>query len=302
MVERRRFLSKLLIVSTVLVFVCVYRVLTKGYYSDEKSFQVCQPSAVTFLDWPTIRQMEIEYWRTIDVNRMTPQQIIDYFHWSNGSSCKLTHDFGGFLRIQPEGFDGQKALCLDPEVRPEPEKCLVYSFGIGNDFSFDEALEQYGCNEIFSFDPTLGAESHFHSKLNRFYDIGLGSHNHIADKNWAIRTLSSIHNILIPTHGDKIIDYLKIDIEGHEWDAIPQMISSGMLNKVRQMTVEFHLPSNSSLQEYRKMVAVVKSLEDAGMIRFDSKLNPWVMENVAVLDNYYGSLAFEIAFYHILPR
>jgi len=93
-----------------------------------------------------------------------------------------------------------------------------------------------------------------------------------------------------------------MDVEKSEWDALPQILRSGMLNKVRQMTAEFHLSKNSSLQQYRKLAAIVKSIEDAGMIRFDSKYNPWEMDTVPGLNNYYGSLDFEIAFYHILPK
>ena len=55
------------------------------------------PVIPSFSDWSSVRQVEIDYWRTINVNTMTPQQIVDYFHWSNRSSCKLTHDFGGFM-------------------------------------------------------------------------------------------------------------------------------------------------------------------------------------------------------------
>ena len=42
--------------------------------------------------------------------------------------------------------------------------------------------------------------------------------------------------MLAPYHGkDAVIDYLKMDIEFAEWEAIPQIISSGMLAKVRQL-------------------------------------------------------------------
>lgn len=36
------------------------------------------------------------------------------------------------------------------------------------------------------------------------------------------------------------IDILKIDIEGDEWTSIPQMITSGALNDIRQISMEIH--------------------------------------------------------------
>ena len=77
--------------------------------------------------------------------KLNAQEIIDYIYWTNGSSCQLAHDFGGVMMRKPSGFDGQKAVCLDPPVRPPPGDCLVYSFGIGGDWSFEEAMEAYGC-------------------------------------------------------------------------------------------------------------------------------------------------------------
>ena len=45
--------------------------------------------------------------------------------------------------------------------------------------------------------------------------------------------------------------------------------------KVRQLAVEIHLPEQGTLEEFRERVAVLKSIEDYGMARFDSKYNPW---------------------------
>ena len=38
----------------------------------------------------------------------------------------------------------------------------------------------------------------------------------------------------------RTIDILKIDIEGGEWESIPQMISSGALDDVKQISMETH--------------------------------------------------------------
>jgi hypothetical protein len=42
------------------------------------------------------KELEID-WKTMNVTTLTPDQIIEYFKWSNQTSCKLTHDFGGHM-------------------------------------------------------------------------------------------------------------------------------------------------------------------------------------------------------------
>ena len=128
--------------------------------------------------WDAILQLEIDYWKTIRVDTMTPKQIIDYFSWSNRTACKITHYYSGVVEDWPvRGVDGQYAVCLDPAVTPEQpgkiKSCLVYSFGINNNWSFDEAMEEYSC-EVFSFDPSINKTDHDLSKGIHFYDIGFG--------------------------------------------------------------------------------------------------------------------------------
>ena len=89
-----------------------------------------------------------------------------------------SHDFGGRIFLNPSGLDGQKTICLDPAVRPEAYKCLVYSFGIHYDWSFDEALEKYGC-EVFAFDPSMNETNHNHSRWIYFYNLGLSDRDYI---------------------------------------------------------------------------------------------------------------------------
>ena len=265
---------------------------------------------------------KVKNWKNsrVKVKNLTPQQVIDYFYWTNGSSCNVKRTLGtGLKMINPIGYDGQKAICLDPIAWPYPainkpdsndtvsqSPCLIYSFGISNEWSFDEAMERtYGC-EVFSFDPSMNKPDHDHSQRVHFYNLGLGQKDidHSPDNNWTIKTLKSIYQMLLPRHGEKVIDYLKIDIESAEWNVLPQIIESGMLSKVRQLGVEFHVvPRNGdkSLKNYQSLVGIIKSLEGQGMVRFDSQFNPWWRGEIEVLDGYEGPLGFEIAFYqHIL--
>jgi hypothetical protein len=71
-------------------------------------------------------------------------------NWEPSFTC--THE----RRIGGNG-DGPKWVC-DPH-RIDPNRCLVYSFGSNNDFSFENAVTaeiSAGC-EIHTFDPTVGS-------------------------------------------------------------------------------------------------------------------------------------------------
>ena len=252
---------------------------------------------------------------------MTSKQILDYFRWSNHSACDLIHYFGGVIYFwNPTGIDGQYPVCMDSSVRligePQAESdstvkpCLVYSIGIRDDWSFDETMERFGC-QIFSFDPSLEKPNHNHSKHIHFYNIGLGYEDTVNDDGWKLKTLDSIYQMLVPVHGERVIDYLKIDIEWEEWEVMKQIIDSGILTKVRQLAVEFHLPNRDksatisekpylTIQDYRSIVGMIKSIENR-MTRFSSRGTPRCKRRIRGLENYDGNVCFEIAFYQILP-
>ncbi|XP_018020526.1 uncharacterized protein LOC108676882 [Hyalella azteca] len=56
------------------------------------------------------------------------------------SFCELKK-FGGFERTDMTGIDGTKLVCLDAGVAPEPGSCVVLSFGVNDEWSFDDAME-----------------------------------------------------------------------------------------------------------------------------------------------------------------
>jgi hypothetical protein len=234
----------------------------------------------------------------LDSDTLTGPQLVKYFMWTNHSSCQLSHDFGGVMMDNPSGLAGQKAVCIDPKVAPKPGDCLVYSFGINDEWSFDEKMSRYGC-EVFAFDPSMDMNPHDHSPGNvHFYNWGLGEKDEYdRNFNWTIRSLSTIYKKLSARHGRKIIDYLKIDIEYSEWIALPQIIASGMLANVRQLGMEVHLDEVASLEQHVEWAKLLRTIEKMGMVRFDSEYNPWFRGNFTLF-SLSASLGYEIAWYN----
>jgi len=154
--------------------------------------------------------------------------------------------YGGWT-IDPAGVDSDS---------------IVYSFGVGDDISFDLSLiETFGCH-VFAFDPTPKSIAwidkqvlppHFH-----FHGYGIAAHDgeavfspplnpeHIsyslltrpetmdAAVKAPVYRLQTIMNCLGHSH----IDILKMDIEGAEYDVIEQLVASTL--EIRQLLVEFH--------------------------------------------------------------
>ena len=99
-------------------------------------------------------------------------------------------------------------------------------------------MELYGCH-VFVFDPCVSMllfeegkwfmiDDHFHSSTVRFYQIGQKDVGKDED-GCHLRTLSSVYEMLKPVHGERIIDYLKIDVEEYEWKVNIRIISLAAL-------------------------------------------------------------------------
>ena len=250
-------------------------------------------------------------WSEMSADTMTPSEIIRYLRWSGNNNCRLAHDFGGQMikRYIPDGIllvgiDGQKSVCIDPpSIAPRTDgNCIVYSFGINGEWSFDEAMQDYGC-QVFAFDPSMNETDHDHSERIRFYSLALDSIDSEDGKNL---TLDSIYKMLNQEERTTaIIDYLKIDVDMAEWHILPQILQSPdkLLNRVKQLAIEIHLEEEmpGGLNDYRQLISILKSLEEddaASMVRFSSKLNPWCVQSVPALDNYTGPTCFELAWYN----
>lgn len=194
------------------------------------------------------------------------------------SKCRRMALLGGVLTCSCSdkkcARDGGKFLCLDPDVMPPPRSCLALNFGIGYEFSFDEALANYGCR-VIALDPTNSNVTNRVYQANLTHSLPsvrlkgsrevLASHRNIhalslglADKDYtmvlnlttdgvgyrtnvaAYLTYRSLFRML----DNPRIDLLKIDIEGNEWDVFQEILESPdaakLLQHVRQILMEVH--------------------------------------------------------------
>ncbi len=71
------------------------------------------------------------------------------------SVCTVGKFFGGKWLAHCGAFDGNKYVCLDyfyGDVKSG--NCLIYSFGVAGDWTFEEAMAGLGCT-VRAFDPTI---------------------------------------------------------------------------------------------------------------------------------------------------
>jgi len=155
--------------------------------------------------------------------------------------------------------DERACWCICPDELSS--ESIVYSFGIGENISFDlELISHFGVN-VHSFDPTpRSLEWLDRQKLpERFivHRYGLANYegacmlfppeNPLYVSHSAIQRRSSASPIEVPVHkigtimqllGHDRINLLKMDIEGAEYDVLADLLATGI--RVDQLLVEFH--------------------------------------------------------------
>lgn len=161
---------------------------------------------------------------------------------------------------------------------------IVYSFGIGEDVSFDvEMINRFGCS-IQAFDPTPRSIDWIRKQdlpegFN-FRPIGIGSYDGKAlfypPKNPEFVSYSVLHEEdpdLIPFEGEvrristlmkenahSLIDLLKMDIEGAEYEVLQDIIASG--ESIGQICLEFH--HRYKKEDVRRTLNLLEHLREVG--------------------------------------
>ncbi|CAL1545548.1 unnamed protein product [Lymnaea stagnalis] len=168
--------------------------------------------------------------------------------------------------------DGGWEICDDADVRPV-KPCVIYSFGINYDFSFDDdASALYEC-QVYSFDPSMSGLGDQVNRSDRvtFYKIGLDNRTFTNPKQWSMYTYADIRKLL--GHSREDICLVKMDIEGSERPALRNMLENGELDGVRQLLMEYHLGSWSRA-DWLVNLRVMQLVEKAGFKTFYSHKNP----------------------------
>ena len=167
--------------------------------------------------------------------------------------------------------DGGWDICISEPYHPK-NNCRVYSFGIRNDFSFDDAMgEQYGCI-VRAFDPSMHVGDHMRSNRVWLYKVGLGAENTISQKGWRLKTLGTI--LSEANDLNNVIDVLKFDIEYSELSCLCSMFNEGVLYNVRQLVFEIHITHRSSVQDFHDISEILLEIERIGFRRFHYHQNP----------------------------
>ena len=140
---------------------------------------------------------------------------------------------------------------------------IVYSFGIGEDISFDtHVLENHSCS-VFGFDPTPKSIGWIHNQSLPdgfvFHDYGLDlksgtavfylpeNDSHVSgsviqqdnvSKDKAVEVKMKTFSDIASSLGHQRVDLLKMDIEGSEYAVLDDVISSKI--PITQICIEFH--------------------------------------------------------------
>lgn len=163
---------------------------------------------------------------------------------------------------------------------------VVYSFGIGNQVSFDLELASMGKN-IFMFDHTIQGTPLEHSNFH-FYKQGLAATN---NETASLYTLEYQLNRL--GHEGRSDLLLKIDIEGAEFEIFSTLPQS-IFRQFRQIAIEIHGLGNLGNPTYRTsfVTALSKINNDFTLFHVHSNNN----EPLSIVDGHTVAPVMELSY------
>jgi hypothetical protein len=147
-------------------------------------------------------------------------------------------NLGELIRIGPKYDAGY--LCLDLYKTPN-----LLSGGAGKNIDFEKFFASRG-SRVDIYDPTVKVLNNEMKNINH-YQTGLEGTE--SGKFMKSRNLESAYKILSPNNDKNLGNYLKLDIEGSEWDLLEQSLEQ--IDIFDQMFIEFHNLYMLSNAKYR---------------------------------------------------
>ena len=165
---------------------------------------------------------------------------------------------------------------------------VIYSFGIATEISFDRAIIEKTKAQVWGFDPDPRCTQWLHAPERwvppgfHFTEAALGAQSgrfdfHMTDIERMTGSLShrmgSGEDIqvqcmtlsdIMKSNGHAIVDYLKMDIEGAEYEVLNAWLDGYEALPVRQLWVEFH-PGGANMTE-KDSVELIRKLSKIGMV------------------------------------
>lgn len=187
------------------------------------------------------------------------------------------------MRVGRPG-DGGKWVYDPQRLR---DHAIVYSFGVGDDISFDADMAGlFGC-QVYLFDPNPmvardfpSPESGYACGAGRLFylPLGLGPVSTEKGHEWDLvikhkkcpaKSLLGVARSL----GHTRVDVLKIDIEGGEFSALPEILASHALSAldVKMVLVEFHMWDPGAFGDFVRLIA---ALAKDGYLLYRKEINP----------------------------
>ncbi|CAL4084746.1 unnamed protein product [Meganyctiphanes norvegica] len=169
------------------------------------------------------------------------------------ASCNKMEKVGGphSMQVYLDGWklktksnigDGYKWVCFDNGFKYDD--CVVYSFGINNEWTFDDNMDKKKHCKVFAFDPTMKAQDHNRSSRISFFHLGISNYKGYLTIGGKKRLVDSYRGIVEKLrHETTTIDYLKIDIEGSEIPVFQDILDNdlNLLDNIHQIGMEIHV-------------------------------------------------------------
>jgi len=217
------------------------------------------------------------------LSEKSDEDVIEAFYRFISSPIQTNCKVGKWLsynRFYPNcgSTDGEWFVCLDNIFKDvNRNKCLVYSFGLADDITFENELSDLGCT-VHAYDPTVTPPEIKNPEIVHFHSIGL-SHYHgqmTLTINQENNRKSDFHVTTLAKamesngHTNTSISYLKVDVESSEINSIPEWLQTGALNNVQQIGIEMHTGKVHLTSEERPNVfrQLLKSFQELYKIGF----------------------------------